>query len=65
MLKKRANFLNIEGEKLNQQVKDLSGGEKQKIAILQAFSGNSDFIFIVPIIFLKFTKGFHIRILQN
>ncbi|XBE79775.1 hypothetical protein V2P72_00095 [Mesomycoplasma hyopneumoniae] len=65
MLEKRANFLNIEGEKLNQQVKDLSGGEKQRVAILRVFLGNSDFIFIVPITFLKFTKGFHIRILQN
>ncbi|OWY74292.1 ABC transporter ATP-binding protein [Mesomycoplasma hyopneumoniae] len=26
LLEKRANFLNTQGEKLNQQVKDLSGG---------------------------------------
>ncbi|MXR10458.1 ATP-binding cassette domain-containing protein [Mesomycoplasma hyopneumoniae] len=45
-LEKIANFLNIENEKLNQQVKDLSGGEKQRVAILRAFSRNSDFILL-------------------
>ncbi|WP_404912135.1 ATP-binding cassette domain-containing protein [Mesomycoplasma hyopneumoniae] len=46
LLEKRANFLNIENEKLNQQVKDLSGGEKQRVGILRAFSRNSDFILL-------------------
>ncbi|WP_243235001.1 ATP-binding cassette domain-containing protein, partial [Mesomycoplasma hyopneumoniae] len=46
LLEKSANFLNIENKKLNQQVKDLSGGEKQRVAILRAFSRNSDFILL-------------------
>ncbi|AAZ53400.1 ATP-binding cassette domain-containing protein [Mesomycoplasma hyopneumoniae] len=46
LLEKSANFLNIENDKLNQQVKDLSGGEKQRVAILRAFSRNSDFILL-------------------
>ncbi|WP_406823210.1 ATP-binding cassette domain-containing protein [Mesomycoplasma hyopneumoniae] len=46
LLEKSANFLNIKNEKLNQQVKDLSGGEKQRVAILRAFSRNSDFILL-------------------
>ncbi|QBY87350.1 ATP-binding cassette domain-containing protein [Mesomycoplasma hyopneumoniae] len=46
LLEKSANFLNIENKKLNQQVKDLSGGEKQRVTILRAFSRNSDFILL-------------------
>ncbi|ATP59973.1 ATP-binding cassette domain-containing protein [Mesomycoplasma dispar] len=46
LLEKSASFLNIQNSKLAQETKDLSGGEKQRVAILRAFSRNSDFILL-------------------
>ncbi|WP_240536381.1 ABC transporter ATP-binding protein [Mesomycoplasma hyopneumoniae] len=43
---KNANFLNISKENLDTVVSDLSGGEKQRIAILRAFARKSDFILL-------------------
>ncbi|MCI8283059.1 ATP-binding cassette domain-containing protein [Mesomycoplasma hyopneumoniae] len=46
LLEKSASFLNIQSSKLKQKTNDLSGGEKQRVAILRAFSRNSDFILL-------------------
>ncbi|QLG43162.1 ATP-binding cassette domain-containing protein [Mesomycoplasma hyopneumoniae] len=46
LLEKSANFLNIQSSKLKQKTNDLSDGEKQRVAILRAFSRNSDFILL-------------------
>ncbi|MXR34602.1 ATP-binding cassette domain-containing protein [Mesomycoplasma hyopneumoniae] len=46
LLEKGASFLNIQSSKLKQKTNDLSGGEKQRVAILRAFSRNSDFILL-------------------
>ncbi|WP_434327397.1 ATP-binding cassette domain-containing protein [Mesomycoplasma hyopneumoniae] len=46
LLEKSASFLNIQSSKLKQKTNDLSGGEKQRVAILRAFSRNSYFILL-------------------
>ncbi|ATP59971.1 ATP-binding cassette domain-containing protein [Mesomycoplasma dispar] len=45
-LENQANFLGLDNEKLKQKVGDLSTGEKQRVAVLRAFSRDSDFILL-------------------
>ncbi|MXR10457.1 ATP-binding cassette domain-containing protein [Mesomycoplasma hyopneumoniae] len=46
LLEESANFLNIQNSQLDQKVKKLTTIDRQKVAILRAFSRNSDFILL-------------------
>ncbi|MBG0730768.1 ATP-binding cassette domain-containing protein [Mycoplasma sp. 'Moose RK'] len=45
-IEKTANFIDIETQKLDQLVKNLSGGEKQRAAFLRSLSRDSSFILL-------------------
>ncbi|WP_341491531.1 ATP-binding cassette domain-containing protein [Mesomycoplasma ovipneumoniae] len=45
-LEQQAKYVSIETQQLNQKVNNLSGGEKQRIAILRSLSRDSDFILL-------------------
>ncbi|WP_337895653.1 ATP-binding cassette domain-containing protein [Mesomycoplasma ovipneumoniae] len=45
-LEQQAKYVSIESQQLKQNVNDLSGGEKQRIAILRSLSRDSDFILL-------------------
>ncbi|MCN0157941.1 ATP-binding cassette domain-containing protein [Mesomycoplasma ovipneumoniae] len=45
-LEQQAKYVSIETRQLKQNVNDLSGGEKQRIAILRSLSRDSDFILL-------------------
>ncbi|MDW2931124.1 ATP-binding cassette domain-containing protein [Mesomycoplasma ovipneumoniae] len=45
-LEQQAKYVSIETQQLKQKVNDLSGGEKQRIAILRSLSRDSDFILL-------------------
>ncbi|MDW2933296.1 ABC transporter ATP-binding protein [Mesomycoplasma ovipneumoniae] len=45
-LEQQSKYVSIETQQLKQNVNDLSGGEKQRIAILRSLSRDSDFILL-------------------
>ncbi|WP_341433486.1 ATP-binding cassette domain-containing protein [Mesomycoplasma ovipneumoniae] len=45
-LEQQSKYVSIETQQLKQKVNDLSGGEKQRIAILRSLSRDSDFILL-------------------